>query len=216
MGGCLDLLDVQAAELVLVNARGDLELVASTSQGAEFVEVMQLNAGGGPCVECVHTGESVSIVDVEQVQEGWAPFQAAALAQGFHSSHAVPLRIRSQTIGSMGLFRTRTGGLDADDSGIARALADLGSVGILQQRVLRESAMVTEQLQRALDSRVIIEQAKGVIAASADVDMEEAFRLLRGHARDTNGKLHDVAQAVVARPLRIGRSGKPAASQRRR
>lgn len=205
MGECLELLDVQAGGLLLKNADGQLELVASTSEGASFVEVMQLNAGAGPCVECLQTGHPVSVLDVEQVNADWSQFQDAALQQGYHSAHAVPLRVRSETIGSIGLFRAGTGDLDRTDADVARTLASLASVGIMQERIVRDSTLVAEQLQRALDSRVVIEQAKGVLAATTDVDMDDAFRMLRSHARSSNRKLHDVAQAVVARTLRIDR-----------
>lgn len=202
MGECLQLLDVQACGLLLSDGQGHLELVASTSEAAAFVEMMQLNASAGPCVECFSTGHAVSVEDIERVTEGWQEFQDAALQHGFHSAHAVPLRVRSEVIGALGLFRTHVGGLSEADGGIAHALANIASLGVLQER-LAEGAIVAQQLQRALDSRVVIEQAKGVVSASVDVDVEEAFAMLRAHARRTNTTLRDVAQAVVARELRI-------------
>jgi GAF domain-containing protein len=203
MGECLHLLDVQAAGLLLGTPHGDLELVASTSEGAAFVELMQLNAGAGPCVESFATGQPVSVADVSRTKPEWGPFRDAALHEGYQSCYGVPLRVRSQSIGAMGLFRTKTGDLEQTDGEIARALANVAAIGILQERVLRESVIVTEQLQRALDSRVVIEQAKGVLAASANVGVEKAFEMLRGHARHHNLNLHDVAQAVVERTLTI-------------
>ncbi|MFA4841364.1 MAG: GAF and ANTAR domain-containing protein [Agrococcus sp.] len=205
MAECDGLLDVQAAALLLKNARGELELVASTSEAAGFLEVMQLNAGGGPCIECASTGELVSVVDIRATGEHWREFREAALLEGFHSAHAVPLRVRSDVIGSLGLFRARSGPLDPAEEAIARALADVASIGILQERILRESAVVAEQLQRALDSRVLIEQAKGVLAALHDVDVDEAFRMLCAHARANNLKLHATARGVVDRTERIAR-----------
>lgn len=206
MGECIDLVDAQAGGLLLENPHGELELVASTSEGAGFVEVMQLNAGDGPCVECARTGDPVSIADIEETGGDWAQFREAALLEGFHSSYAVPLKIRSEVIGAMGLYRTGTGDLSPAEAGVARALADLASIGILQERALRERGMVAEQLQRVLDSRIFIEQAKGVVAASADVDMEEAFRMLRDHARAGDLKLHAVAELVVTRRLSLTRA----------
>lgn len=205
---CVDLVDAQAAGLLLKNAQGELELVASTSEAASFVEVMQLNGGDGPCVEAARTGATISIADLEEASGDWATFRDAALVEGFHSVHAVPLRIRSDVIGAMGLYRERRGDLNGAEAAVARALANLASIGILQERAIRESGMVTEQLQRALDSRVLIEQAKGVVAASADLDMEDAFRLLRAHARKNNLKLHTVARRVVDRSLVLDATGR--------
>lgn len=209
MSECVDQLDVDGAGLLLKNRDGDLELVASTDDGTAFVELMQLNAGDGPCLRCLQLGEEVSIADVAAVPPEWRSFQRAALEHGFLAAHAIPLRVRDETIGSIGLFRSRIGDLSARDATVGRALANIGSIGILHERVAREGSVVAEQLQRALDSRVLIEQAKGVVAASLDVDVDEAFRLLRQHARHRNENLHAVARAVVDRTTipRARRSG---------
>jgi GAF domain-containing protein len=208
MGECIGLTDAEAGGLLLANPQGELELVASTSEGAGFVEVMQLNAGEGPCIESHATGEAVSVPDITKTRPEWAEFRDAALAEGYHASYAVPLRVRSEVIGAMGLFSTSAGDLLAEDARIARALADVASIGILQERVLRESAIVAEQLQRALDSRVLIEQAKGVLAALHDLDMDRAFQMLRDHARSNNLNLHAVAQGVIDRTIRIERASR--------
>jgi GAF domain-containing protein len=208
MGECIGLLDVQAGGLLLANPHGELELVASTSEAASFVEVMQLNAGAGPCIDCFHTGEPVSVADVRDARPDWAPFTEAALQEGYHSTYGVPLRVRSQIIGAMGLFRSEAGELAPADAATAQALANVAAIGILQERVLRESAIVAEQLQRALDSRVLIEQAKGVLAALNDLDMDEAFQMLRDHARRNNLNLHSVAQGVIERTVHIGRASR--------
>ncbi|ROR66217.1 GAF and ANTAR domain-containing protein [Agrococcus jenensis] len=200
---CIELVDAQAAGLLLKNGHGDLELVASTSEAASFVEVMQLNGDAGPCVECARTGEQITVSDVEATSDDWVDFREASLAEGFHSSLGVPLRVHSEVIGAMGLYRTSTGDLSPADVAVAQALANLATVGILQERALRERGIIAEQLQRALDSRVLIEQAKGVLAASIDVDMEEAFRVLREHARTKNLNLHEVARGVVDRSMDI-------------
>lgn len=203
LGECLELVDVQAGGLVLANGHGQLELVASTSERADFVEVMQLNAGTGPCVQCFNEGRVVSITDVDETSADWSEFRAAALLQGFHSVHAVPLRLRREIIGAMNLFRTDTGELSKRDAEVTQALADVATIGILQERIIRESGIVTEQLQRALDSRILIEQAKGVLAESAGVEMDEAFALLRNHARNNNLSLRFVAEGVVGRTLDV-------------
>ena len=201
----LDLLDVDAAALVLENARGELELVASSNQQAGFVELVQLDAGDGPCIEAFRTGEPIVVPDVREEGPRWAEHRAAAEREGFRSVHAVPLRVGARTIGSLGLFRAAPGALSEADARVARALADIGSIAILQERALRESEVVSEQLRRALDSRVAIEQAKGVVAESLGIDMDEAFRILRSHARSSNASLQDVARQVASRTLRLER-----------
>lgn len=201
MDECITLLDVQGAGLLLANAQGELELVASTSERAEFVEVMQLDAGAGPCVECFTTAAAVSLPDLDEARDGWARFRAAARQQGYRSSHAVPLRLRAEVIGAMGMFRRDAGPLSDADAHVAQALADVATIGILQERLIRESGIVTEQLQRALDSRIVIEQAKGVVSESTGTGMDVAFAMLRTHARDHNLSLRSVAERVVARSL---------------
>ncbi|WP_157002585.1 GAF and ANTAR domain-containing protein [Agromyces laixinhei] len=203
MNETIEVVDAQASGLMLANGHNELELVASTSERADFVEVMQLNAGSGPCVQCFGEGRAVSVADVSETGAAWTEFRAAALLQGFHSVHAVPLRLRSETIGAMNLFRTSTGVLSDRDAAVAQALADVATIGILQERIIRETAIVTEQLQRALDSRILIEQAKGVVAESAGVEMEEAFAMLRDHARSSNLTLRSIAEGVVGRTLEV-------------
>lgn len=203
MNECVELMDVQAGGMLLANAHGELELIASTSERADFVEVLQLNAGAGPCVECFTTGKAVSVGNVAEAGDDWEEFRDACLQQGFHAVHAVPMRLRGQIIGAMNLFRTSVGELSAADASVTQALADVATIGILQERLIRESGIVAEQLQRALDSRVLIEQAKGVLAESWNIDMDEAFSLLRDYARNQNLTLRSVAEGVVGRTLDV-------------
>ncbi|WP_026373763.1 GAF and ANTAR domain-containing protein [Agrococcus lahaulensis] len=200
---CVELLVVDAAGLLLVDADGELELVASTSEGADFVEVMQLNAGDGPCIHSFRTGSVISVPDVRAVGADWEHFRLAAAQRGYGSAYAVPLRLRGEAIGSLGLFRRRVGELEGADAAVAQALAALATIAIVQERTTRESTVLAEQLQRALESRIVIEQAKGILGESAGVDMDEAFRMLRQHARGHNLNLRDVAERVVARSLSI-------------
>ena len=197
------LLDAAAAGLVLVDPAGDLQVVASTSEKSQLVEVLQLEAGVGPCVDCFRTGTVVAIDDIAAQGSAWPQFQAAALSQGFVSLHAVPMRLRDKTIGALNLFRLKTGPLGAEDAAIAQAFADVATIGLLQERALRESAVVNEQLQRALSSRVLIEQAKGVIAHTANVSIDEAFSILRAYARSHNQPLHEASQRVVERDITL-------------
>lgn len=203
MEECIDLLDAQAGGLMLADALGNLELVASTNEQADFVEIMQLNAGVGPCVDCFSTGTAVSVADIDESGTRWPEFRLAALQQGFHSVHATPLRLRGEIIGTMNLFGTSVGELSIKDADVAQALADVATIGILQERIIRESGIVTEQLQRALDSRILIEQAKGVLAEAGAMEMGEAFAALRAYARNNNLSLRSVAEGVTSRTLDI-------------
>jgi GAF domain-containing protein len=197
------LLDVAAAGLLLADPTGELQVVASTSEESRLVEILQLQAGTGPCVECYLTGQAVSVDDIAALSARWPEFQAAALTQGFRSVHAVPMRVHGRTIGAMGLFGANAGSLTPEDSAIGQALADVATISLMQERIIRESALVNEQLQRALTSRVLIEQAKGVIAHTAGVGMDEAFNRLRKHARATSQSLHDTAGCIVDRSLTL-------------
>lgn len=200
---CVEILVVAAGGLMIANADGHLELLASTSEKADLVEVMQLAAGAGPCIECFTTGVSVSIPDIGDVTKRWPEFGAEALKQGFRSMLAVPLKLRGQILGTMNLFASAVRAINERDAAIAQALADVATIGILQEKAIRETGIVAEQLQRALDSRILIEQAKGVISELGSMDMDEAFKTLRGYARDHNLTLRLVAQKVVDRSLDI-------------
>ena len=200
---CMGLLDTQAGGLMLADASGHLQLIASTSEQADFVEVMQLNAGPGPCVECFTTGASVTVTDIDKHGAKWPQFREAALRMGYLSIHAVPMRLRGDILGTMNLFRTNVGELTPDDVAVAQALADVATIGILQERSIRETNLVSEQLQRALDSRILIEQAKGVLSETRSLDMNEAFTALRSYARGHNLTLRAVASGVVDRTLDI-------------
>ena len=201
---CIRIFDTQAGGLMLVNASGALELVASTSEEAELVEIMQLNAGAGPCVECFTTGTAVAVGDIEKDGHQWPAFRAEAMAQGFRSVYAAPMKLRGQVIGTLNLLGTHLGSLTSRDAEAVQALADAATIGILQERLLRETTIVTEQLNRALSSRVFIEQAKGVLSESESVSMDEAFALMRAYSRSNNTSLQAVAEAVANRTLRIG------------
>ncbi|NEN05147.1 GAF and ANTAR domain-containing protein [Diaminobutyricibacter tongyongensis] len=198
-----ELLDATDAGILLADGTGRLEVVASTDERSQLVELMQLGPGGGPCVECFTTGIPVAIPDISAARDRWADFCDAALAQGFHALHAVPLRLREKTIGSLNLFRDQAGELGEFDLAAAQALADVATIGILQERAVRESDVITQQLQRALDSRVIIEQAKGVVAYVNDVPVDEAFRVIREYARDHQRGIVEVAADIVQRRLTL-------------
>jgi len=195
----VELLDAAAAGLVLADADGQLDVLASTSERTELLEVLQIRTGRGPCFDCYTTGQPQTIPDVAAQAERWPQFAPLALQQGFRSVHAVPMRHRDRTIGALNLFRTQPGELAEPDRRAAQALADVATIGILQQRTVRETAELNEQLKDALSSRVVIEQAKGILAQYGRLDMNQAFTALRGHARRHQLPLTDLARALVDR-----------------
>jgi GAF domain-containing protein len=199
----VEIFDASAAGILLLNQDHELEVLASTSEQSSFVGLLQLNAGEGPCVECFETGRPVSAEDPEEMRRRWPAFAAAAEESGFASVHAVPMRLRDTVLGSLNLFREHEGVLSPDDALAAQALTDVATISILQQRTLEQASLAQTQLQRALDSRVVIEQAKGFVAHTHRVDMGAAFAMLRHHARTTREPLVDVARAVIERRLTL-------------
>lgn len=200
---CRDLLDTTAAGILLADESGELELVASTSESSRLVEMMQLSAEAGPCIESFHTGSVVSITDLADMPAEWDDFRRAAQEQGFASVHAVPLRLRETTIGTLNLLRDSPGLLNEDDLVAAKAFADVATIGILHERAIRESSILAEQLRVALSSRIVIEQAKGVVSHTRGVPVDEAFTLIRAYARTNNLRLGVVAADLVERRLNL-------------
>jgi len=197
---CVQLLRVDAAGLLLSDQRGTLQMAAASTEQARVVELFQLQSDEGPCLDCYRTSRPISAPDLRAMTD-WPRFIAHTLETGYRSVHAVPLRLRNETIGALNLFRTQPGALRPDELRIAQALADVATIGILQERAISRREILAEQLQVALNSRVIIEQAKGVLAERGQLDMEEAFHVLRGHARSTQQRLSDVALGVANRTI---------------
>jgi GAF domain-containing protein len=197
VAACVDLIGVTAAGLLLDDQRGHLAVIASSNEETRLLDVLQLQSNEGPCLDCVRVGAAVSTDDLEAEHSRWPLFVPAALAAGFRSVVALPLRLRDQTIGGLNMFHSGTDPVAADDRRLAQAFADVATIGILQRRSLHRSTMLAEQLQHALNSRIVIEQAKGVLAERNGVDMETAFNALRRHARNHNRKLSELALDVV-------------------
>lgn len=195
---CISLFDASAAGILLLSRSNKLEVIVSTSERSELVELMQLRAGAGPCVEAATTGQVVSVADIDHIADRWPAFAADARASGFASIHAIPMRLRESTLGSLNLLRDEPGVLNAADAAAAQALADIATISILQQRLVEESELAQAQLQRALDSRVVIEQAKGYLAQRLNIDMDEAFARIRKRARSTQARISVVAADVIA------------------
>jgi GAF domain-containing protein len=204
---CRELLDADAAGILLADDSGMLEVVASTSEASRLVEMMQVGAEAGPGIESLRTGKLVTVPDVGAVPADWSAFRDAATAQGYASTHALPLRLRETTIGTLNLFRRVSGDLSARDLVTAQAFADVATIGILHERALRENAVVREQLQSALNSRIVIEQAKGVVAHGAGVSIDASFDIIRGYARSNRLGISDVAARLVARTLILNADG---------
>jgi transcriptional regulator with GAF, ATPase, and Fis domain len=201
----VEIFDVDAAGLLMSDSRGELRLMAATSETIELVELMQLQADQGPCLDCFRDGAPVLVADLGRSAERWPRFVPEAMTAGFSAVHALPLRLRGKVLGALNLFRTTPGGLDQADATAAQALADVATVALLQQRAVSEAQTLAEQLQDALNSRVAIEQAKGVLAAQAGMGMDEAFLQLRGYARAHQRLLTQVAEDVVAGRLTADR-----------
>jgi GAF domain-containing protein len=197
VGACVTLLGVTAAGLLLDDQKGHLAVVASSSEETRLLEIFQLQNNEGPCLDCVRSGSAVTCVDLQADQSRWPLFVPAATAAGFRSVVALPLRLREHVIGGLNLFDGGLGTVSSDDRRLAQALADVATIGILQRRSAHRSTMVAEQLQHALNSRVVIEQAKGVLAERNNVSMDGAFAALRDYARNQNVKLTDLALSVV-------------------
>jgi GAF domain-containing protein len=194
---CVLILDVTAAGLLLDDQRGHLSLVASSSEETRLLEVFQLQNNEGPCLDCVRDRTIVTSTDLEADAARWPAFVPQALAAGYRSVTAVPMRLRDDIIGGLNMFGSVSRPLADEDRRLAQALADAATIGILQQRAAHRTSVLAEQLQHALNSRVAIEQAKGVLAERHDLSMELAFQMLRKYARDRNLKLFDVATSVV-------------------
>jgi transcriptional regulator with GAF, ATPase, and Fis domain len=194
---CVELLDVQAAGVMVTDQRGRLRVMASSSERAHVLELFEVESEQGPCVACFHSGQPVSDADLRVVDPRWASFSQHAGQAGFSAVHALPMRLRDEIIGVLNLFSVRPGGLTAADTHLGQALANVTTIGILQQRAIHHGEVVVEQLQGALNSRVVIEQAKGVLFERLHLDMQEAFELLRTYARHTNRRLTDVALDII-------------------
>jgi len=201
---CVDVLDVSTAGLILV-VDGTLRLMASSSEAMRDLEVLELQAEEGPCMECYRSGRPVVNVDLATAEAGerWPRFVPEARAAGFRSAHAVPMRLRGTILGALNIFRTGAAEMADDDIVAAQAFADVATIAILQNRASLRAQIVNEQLSHALTSRIVIEQAKGVLAERASLNMEDAFARLRSYARNNNLRLADVAHEVIAGTLSI-------------
>ena len=194
---CAELLDVTAVGLMLRDAHGRLTVMASTSEETHLLDLFQLQNDQGPCLECFQRGQAVHEWDLAAASERWDTFASEAVSAGFRAVHALPMRLRNETIGALNLFHREPTAMSDADLNVGQALADVATIAILSDRNTRERELLTEQLQAALTSRVVIEQAKGVLAERGGIGLDEAFTRLRDHARRTNQRLSELARSVV-------------------
>jgi hypothetical protein len=194
---CSQLLDVQSAGLLLADPLGKLRLIAATSEETRELELFQLQADEGPCVDCYSTGQPVSVADLNIHADRWPHFVPAALDAGVASVHAIPMRAAGIVLGALGLFGTRAGVLNDADLLVGQSLAHIASVAILQEHPPTPTT-VMPQLRSALTNRILIEQAKGFLREKLDVSVEQAFQLLRSYARTNGDHMTDVARRLMA------------------
>lgn len=198
---CVEILDVDAAGLMLAGADGQLRVMASSSEAMRVLELFEIQAQEGPCLDCHRTGQPIVNQDLAAVNGRWPRFAPEALDAGFHAVHALPMRLRGSVIGALNLFRSGPGAMGQADIDVAQALADVATIAILQHRAALEAQVINEQLTHALNSRVVLEQAKGMVAEHLRLDVEQSFAILRNHARNHNLRLGDVADAVIGGTL---------------
>jgi GAF domain-containing protein len=211
---CVELFEAEAAGVMLATPGGSLALVASSSERMRLIEIFELQGNEGPCPECYRTGEAVTETDLETTSR-WPTFTPEALRVGFRAVNAVPLHLRGQVIGALNLFRNGAGPLPDGDLRTAQALADVATLSILQHRRNDEKELVTHQLEGALRSRILIEQAKGMLAERAKLDIDEAFTFLRRYARNHNRHLSDIARETIDGTLATETLTQGASSSRR-
>jgi GAF domain-containing protein len=194
---CVDVLDVSAAGIMLASPAGDLRVMAASSEEMRLLELFELQSQEGPCLDCYNTGQPVVNVDLAGDDPRWPQFAERATAAGFASVHALPMRLRGSILGALNMFNVHAGQMRPADLAAAQALADVATIAIIQHRAAAEARLLNEQLTEALNTRIVIEQAKGMIAQRRGVDMATAFTALRDHARTQNLRLADVARDVI-------------------
>jgi hypothetical protein len=198
---CAELLDSAEVGLALAATRGELRVMASSSERMRALELIEFQNDEGPCRDCLLDGKQVLNQRLDHSEERWPRFAPQAREAGFQMVHALPLRLRSDVIGAMNIFSPELRELSLEDVNLTQALADAATIGILQERAIKHGTDLAGQLQGALNSRVVIEQAKGIVAERRQVDMDEAFALLRSYARSNRKQLSDVARSIIDHSL---------------
>lgn len=193
---CMELLAVDAAGVMLIDNSRQLRLVAASSEEVRLLELFELQNEQGPCLDCYRTGTQIADDDLEESGR-WPDFAERALSLDFRAVDAAPMRLRGEVIGALNLFRRSAGPLNDRDKALCQAFADVATIGLLQERAVHEARLLAEQLQTALNNRVVIEQAKGVLAERAAVQVDEAFELMRSYARSRRVRIAAVAADLI-------------------
>jgi transcriptional regulator with GAF, ATPase, and Fis domain len=195
-----ELVDARDAGLLLADHQGRLQLMAASDERTQMLELFQVQTVEGPCQDCYRQGEPVVNADLRDANDRWPQFAPRAVEAGFRSVHAFPLRLRKDVIGALNLFGDDVGQMERNDVAVVQALADVATIGLMQERAVRRGEVLSEQLQSALNSRIVIEQAKGALAQIHAVSTDDAFTMLRAFSRRNNLRLGDVASAVITDP----------------
>jgi GAF domain-containing protein len=196
----LEILGADAAGVMLTDGRGALRLIASSEERMRLLELFELQGAQGPCLDAFSSGAAVQAGAADS-RARWPAFAQHASQAGFQRTCAVPLRVRADVIGALNLFRSSDAAFTDTEMEIAQAMAEISAIALIQERAVRQHGLLVEQLQTALNGRVIIEQAKGMLAEYLTVTVDEGFRLLRTYARDRNRKLTEVASAIIDRQV---------------
>lgn len=194
---CVEILDVDSAGVMLAAPGGELQVVASSSVAMRGLELFELQANEGPCVDCFVSGEPIVNLELSAIDDRWPRFARRAVAEGLYSVHALPMHLRGVTVGALNLFRAAPGALQTEDVLVAQALADVATIAIIQHQASVDAVMLNSQLSEALNSRIIIEQAKGKVSEASGLDMERSFQRIRNHARNHNLRLTELARAIA-------------------
>jgi transcriptional regulator with GAF, ATPase, and Fis domain len=194
--------NADAAGILLADHHGRLQLMAATDGRTKMLELFQLQAHEGPCQDCFRERQPVIQADLTAADQ-WPHFAPHAVAAGFRSVHAFPMRLRDEVIGALNLFGRAAVRMPPADARVVQALADVATIGLLQERAIRQGEVLSEQLQTALNSRMAVEQAKGVLAQIHSVSPVEAFELMRAYCRRHRLRLGDVARTVTEDPARL-------------
>ena len=199
-GHAAEITGTAAVGVMLTDQDGHLHYMGSSSESARLLELFQLQNEEGPCLDCYRSGAPVEHTDLARAVDRWPAFAPRALEAGIRSVHAIPMRLRDRVIGAMNLFGAEPAPLSPDHVRVVQALADLATIGIIQEQAMTRAEVLNEQLQAALNSRIVIEQAKGAVAQTFDISVEEAFELLRSQARSRRVLLTELAQSVLRSP----------------
>jgi len=194
---CVEVLDVDSAGVMLAAPGGQLQVVASSSVAMRGLEMFELQANEGPCLDCFISGEPIVNLELSALDDRWPRFARRAVVDGFHSVHALPMHLRGITVGALNMFRVDTGSLHEEDVLVAQALADVATIAIIQHQASVSAAVLNSQLSEALNSRIIIEQAKGKVSEASGLDMDRSFQRIRNHARNHNLRLTELARGIA-------------------